>query len=293
MSAVAAPIQLCPALYMDHYREINREEVKGVLYRIVGIISYVAFFILFGSMCAVYLGLLALPTWVAIALPFAALLTLRGRTLFNRGIAASAKATFLEKIKHEMNLISGWTRTEIVRYFGNRALSIEQVENNAPVMEALRQIEREEPLRALIPLVAESLVKEQEEASLLAQIQALGPEPTDHATTIETFRLAQNIAWNAVSSAITLQMLQQPMRNLGIYRINSTQVQILEEIDGQNILIGHCSFDPARYQDENEGVDYPRNFYFPRDRHERPVLDEETLTQLDVSEVRERIFGDE
>ena len=294
--------QLCPIIRLDINQAISSAQLKGTIYRIIGSICVVAFFIIFGKMLAAYLAYKTLPTWALVALPFAGAATLKATAILKEAKIVFNERDSLKKIKATIDAIAHWNRPEIENYLESQNLYLSHIENDESTMQALTTQNPTAPLKGLIPLIARCLVLNEEGQNLFTRHQALAeifhtqPLNSDLQKRLSK-KIAANgekLALNGFFRAVNAQNLLQPTREFLLEYQSANKICFSEKIGESKVKIGFCSLDPARLANAAETIiDYPRNLYFPTIRDsDHPAIDEEALSNESPNDLRALIFGE-
>ncbi len=169
MSQIAAagqqPVKLNHYLYEVPEKEGARLHSKAMAYKVLATITYVAIVAIVAAVLVVSLGLGTVTGTLpfvmfglAITTPF---LAMGAAKLREKGSELSERAQIEKGVAKELKDISSWRTAEIEQFFRDHNWSLEDVP-----MEALKLVCKNEPLRALLPLIARYKyhVKEAEQA---------------------------------------------------------------------------------------------------------------------------------
>jgi len=302
------PVQLCPILTTDLNTLIKSCNSKGTLLRIAAIVSAVALVVLFAGMAAIYLTLLATPpTWAMLLSLAAGFAAMKGLNCWKQGSEEFAQSASLKQITQEMSDIGQWGTPEIEAYFEEQQLTLETITENPLIMDALREI-NDEPLKALLPLIARERVLKKELAPLkeIADIHIQKVRKHEDPQIIQmcltnAIENREGIAFNIFSRALLLQNLLKPDHIIAFGEHKDGEVLLVDRINDDASLLGRITMKDSQartieYVSMHPFINQiPRNFYTPTAPAARGVnsLTVDRLNLIEPSEARNRIFGDQ
>jgi hypothetical protein len=301
ISAVSNPPRICSLARLDLASAIQSAEIKGNVYRTIGFIAAIAFIAIFVFIGATYFALIAPPSFILASLPIAAVACLKAAAIIVESKESFKEADVYKRIQEKLTLISDWQRPQIVEYLTAKGISVVQIESDAETLHAMAGICADEPLKALLPLIARSKALSSERAELLAlhaQLQEAfhlsEHDPQLHSRIAKkTMENGEQMALNNFYRAVSLRNLAQPTREYILKKSDPLQIDFCEEINGQEVKIGICRLDAARADSSTDiPIEYPRNFYFPHKRDEffQPI-NEETLINESSHHIQSLLFG--
>lgn len=219
----AAPIQLNPYISEVPEKNANQLRCKALALNTLAVITTIAIVAIVGAVLAVSLGLGALTgtlpfilVGLAIATPFLAMGASKLKSMANE----YSENHFIEKgVADELKLIANWKTAEIEQFFAEKGLPHDQLP-----LDALRMINPQEPLCALLPLIARYNFNSKQ----AVEFENKAKEGFANNTPDPGIKLnARRLAWerhesdaipHALKAALMLQIISQPYlqyRNVG------------------------------------------------------------------------------
>ncbi len=176
MSVTPPQVKLHEAITYNLNDNIRDANLKGVLCRLVAVVSAVALLAIFTFVSIMYLGLMATPpVWTLLTGLLVGLAAYKGLDFWSKGGSEFTESASLSKIAEQLKKIDFWGKDEIKAYFTQNNLDIDNLGEG--VLDALKQIEVKPKKDATADFAAD----------LTAKLEAKRVANADLATVLEVY----------------------------------------------------------------------------------------------------------
>ena len=217
------------------------QERKAMLYNLASKVCLAAFVAIAASVFSISVGLLVpIHPLFTLGLILSTLPIQLGIQSFGmHSDTCSAKAIEAKEVAKELSRIQNWTGREVESFFKEHKLSLDKLP-----MDLLRRLQPKDPLRALLPAIANYLyLCGQTKIHLDEHLKNLHNEIKDHAL----HHRARQIGWHlleynaiptALEAALVLQIISQPTLHLKMEELGICHAKEFDERRFDQLLDG-------------------------------------------------------
>ncbi len=220
------PLQLHPLVLENPADKLRHHQRNSALYFTAIIVSAIGALTIFGSLTAMYLGLLcesSLSGWGMFGVMVTGIGCMAGVDYFTKKqVQEKPKIAWYQAVNQQLSRIQQWDTPEIQQFFTNHQQSVTNIRPEA--MALLQQRSPVSPLKQLLPLIACTQVAinrfhhwDLNNSLQTKEIERLRSVPTTHPKLIKIYEFLQkdsenNKALYAEHTNEYLQLLSNPMR---------------------------------------------------------------------------------